>query len=274
MALVTLNFGSLYLNGNTAVSLILPDAPYDQEPKDFYQSGRRYPVLWLLHGTYGDHTDWLRKTNIELYASEMNLIVVMPSAQNSDYANWDTFMVGYSMFDYLTEELMPLVYSWFPASDRREDNFIAGLSMGGGGAVKYAVHHPEKFAAAASLSSTPKNLRRIYQAPLSSLEPRLENRARKYGSVEEYLDSDENTWDYLAGIAGQEGLPRLYFTTGTEDIYYNSYLEFKRYAEKIGLQATFEEVAGYGHEWRFWDLTIQRALAFFGFAEGDSGLPG
>jgi putative tributyrin esterase len=99
-------------------------------------------VLWLLHGTFGDHTDWLRKSNIELYACEKQLIVVMPSALNSYYSNWDRCMMGYGMYDFLTEELMPLVYSWFPASDKREDNFISGLSMGGGGTLKYALGHP------------------------------------------------------------------------------------------------------------------------------------
>lgn len=65
------------------------------------------------------------------------------------------------MYDYLTEELMPLIYGWFPASDRREDNFIAGLSMGGRGAIKYTVNHPELFAAAAVLSAVPVDFKRL-----------------------------------------------------------------------------------------------------------------
>lgn len=68
-----------------------------------------------------------------MYATERNLVVVMPSALNSNYSNWDKFMMGYDMFDYLTEVLMPLIYGWLPVSDKREDNFIAGLSMGGPG---------------------------------------------------------------------------------------------------------------------------------------------
>ena len=67
----------------------------------------------------------MRKTNIEMYATERNLVVVMPSALNSSYANWDKFMMGFGMFDYLTEELMPLIYGWLPVSDKREDNYIA-----------------------------------------------------------------------------------------------------------------------------------------------------
>ena len=130
MALIHMNFNSKYLSGNTDVNILLPDCSGKQEPDAFYGSGKKYPVLWLLHGTFGDYSDWLRKSNVELYAAEKNLMVVMPSAQNADYANWPGFGIGYHAYDYLTEELMPLVYGWLPASDKREDNFIAGLSMG------------------------------------------------------------------------------------------------------------------------------------------------
>ena len=88
MALVHLNFNSKYLSGNTDVNILLPDCSGKQEPDAFYGSGKKYPVLWLLHGTFGDYSDWLRKSNVELYAAEKNLMVVMPSAQNADYANW------------------------------------------------------------------------------------------------------------------------------------------------------------------------------------------
>ena len=158
MSLLKINFESQYLSNNHQVYVILPDKPRNMTPEAFYRSGEKYKVLWLLHGTFGDQTDWVRKSNIELYAEEKNLAVVMPPALNSNYSNWDDTMLGFRMFDYLTEELMPLVYGWLPVSDRREDNFIAGLSMGGRGAVKYAVNHPDKFAAAAILSAVPMDL--------------------------------------------------------------------------------------------------------------------
>ena len=97
MSLINLNFESRYLCNNTEVSIILPNLPGKETPKDFYGSGKKYPVLWLLHGTFGDHSDWVRKSNIELYACERNVIVVMPSGMNADYANWPTFSTGYNM---------------------------------------------------------------------------------------------------------------------------------------------------------------------------------
>ena len=152
MSLVTFNFESQYLGNNHTVGIILPDKPRSQTPAEFYGNGKKYKVLWLLHGTFGDYSDWLRKSMIELYACENDLIVVMPSALNSNYANWPSFGTGFNMYDYIFEELMPLVYNWFPASDKREDNYIAGLSMGGTGASKYAINFPQYFAGAIILS--------------------------------------------------------------------------------------------------------------------------
>ena len=149
MSILTYNFESEYLKNNHEVTVILPDKPREQTPADFYGSGKKYPVLWLLHGTFGDHSDWLRKSMIELYACENDLIVVMPSGLNSNYLNWPGFGTGYRAWDYLFDELMPLVHNWYPASSKREDNYIAGLSMGGRGVFQYVAGRPEKFAAAA-----------------------------------------------------------------------------------------------------------------------------
>lgn len=270
MSLVQMNFESQYLGNNYEFSVILPDKPRNLTPKQFYENGKKYKVLWLLHGTFGDHTDWLRKSNIELYACEKDLAVVMPSAMNSNYSNWPKFGMGYAMFDFLTEELMPLVYNWFPISDKREDNFIAGLSMGGGGTIKYAVNHPDKFAAAAILSSCPRNLHEI---DLATAPERTKTSVENAGGLDAYINSYENAWDILENLNGKGVLPRLYFACGTNDFLVDSYLKFKQHAQEIGLEAKFEEIEGYRHEWRFWDITIQHALTFFGLDGNDAGNP-
>ncbi len=117
MALITFNFESKYLGNNHNVGIILPDCPYGANPREFYESGKKYKVLWLLHGTFGDYSDWIRKSNIETYATERDLIVVMPSALNSSYDNWPNFATGYNIWDYFFDELMRLIYNWFPASN-------------------------------------------------------------------------------------------------------------------------------------------------------------
>lgn len=276
MALVHLNFESKYLQGNTDVNVILPNRVWNATPKQFYGSGEKYQVLWLLHGTFGDYSDWIRKSNVELYAAEKNLIVVMPSGLNADYANWSGFGIGYHMFDYLTEELMPLVQNWFPASAKKEDNFIAGLSMGGFGTCAYALNHPEKFAAACAMSGCPIEYDGAESAKFQNGDHayRWNNQAANAGGVKAFLEGTHNTWRLCKERANDPELPRLYFTCGTaDDLIYDSYKAFEAYAKEIGLPATFEETERYGHEWRFWDLSLQKALAFFDLkADRQNGL--
>ena len=103
MALIHLNYKSKYLDGNTDVNVLLPDLPFGGVPADFYSSGVKYPVLWLLHGTSGDYSVWLRRSNIEEYAQKKKIMVVMPSVQNTNYADWPTFANGYGAYSVLTE---------------------------------------------------------------------------------------------------------------------------------------------------------------------------
>ena len=273
MSLLHYCFESEYLAGATTVDVVLPDArPRGVSAKEFYGSGRKFKVLWLLHGTSGDSTDWVRRTNIELYAEELGLAVVMPSALNSNYSNWKDFMLGYRMYDYLTEELMPLVYGWLPVSDKREDNFIAGLSMGGRGTIKYAANRPELFAGAAVLSATPMDIdemRPDHPCILMDLNnARIKTTLLNAGGFEAYRNSDENVWALLDRKAKTGELPRLFFACGEEDgMIYPQFCEFRKHAEEIGLDAEFFTGPGYRHEWRFWDLGIRKALGFFGLGE-------
>lgn len=274
MALVHLNVKSNYLSGSTDVNIVLPDLPRGVSPSEFYNSGKKYPVMWLLHGTFNDYSQWVRMTNVELYAEEKDLIVVMPTAHNTDYANWPAFGTGYNWFDYLTEELMPLIYGWFPASQAREDNFIAGLSMGGRGAIMFAYEYPEKFAAVYSMSCVPQDIRPAAEDAMSGTEPanpwialdraRTLARLNNTGGLEGYLNSPQNTWDRTVEVAKREGNPKMYFSCGNKDfVMYNHFVKFRKYAEEVGLDAEFIEVEGYDHEWRFWDMCVQDAIEKF-----------
>lgn len=272
MSLLSYTYESEYLNSNTQLTVILPDKPRSVTPRGFYGSSRKYKVLWLLHGTYGDSTDWVRKTNIELYAAEKDLVVVMPSALNSNYSNWPDSMLGFQMYDHLTEELMPLVYGWLPVSDRREDNFIAGLSMGGRGTIKYAVNHPEKFAAAAVLSAAPMDFAAMSPdnpcPMLNTNDPRMRATLRNAGGLEAFRNSNENVWAILDRKARTGELPRLMFACGEEDaMLYPLFCRFRAHAAEIGLDAHWFTLPGFRHEWRFWDAAIQEALRFFGLDE-------
>ena len=263
MALLHLSFTSKYLAAPADINVVLPDLPYGTDPKDFYKPGKKYKVLWLLHGTFGDYSDWLRKSNVELYACEKQIAVVMFSAQNSNYVDWSGFAMGYQPYSFFFEELMPLVYSWLPISAAREDNFIAGLSMGGRGTCVYAFSHPEKFAAAYSFSAVPNPLKE--PDPANPFAAREYNLINNFGGMDGYRKSPLNLWDIIKEKAEEKAdLPKLYFACGDQDpIAYQSFKAFRAFAKEIGLDAKFFELPGYSHEWRFWDLCLQDALARF-----------
>lgn len=290
MALLTLDFFSTYLCVPAQVTVLMPDLTLGEncrknDTKAFYLSGKKYKVLWLLHGACCDHTSWVRYTNIERYVENKDMIVVMPSVLNSDYANYSTFADGFCVWDYFTEELMPLIYGWLPASDKPEDNYISGLSMGGNGALMLALGHPELFGGAAILSSTAREVE--YLRPYSSLTSaqfrelaqdsiqfpgpngtgmRLKeiNQIAKYPTVEDFLNSCENAWDRFREVVNAGKLPKMYITCGTKDKnVYPRFLRFKEYAEKLEANVTFVPVEGFYHEWEFWDIAIRNALEFF-----------
>jgi putative tributyrin esterase len=147
--------------------------------------------------------------------------------------------------------------------------------MGGRGAITYSWAHPDKFAAAYSMSWVPQNMRQIAEElektgeESLSLKDRLgkeRNRIRlqNAGGPQAYLASPYNTWDRAAEWTGRTDMPKTFFSCGTEDsVMYRRFEEFRSYAEEIKLNAKFTERAGYGHEWRFWDLEIQRAIEIF-----------
>lgn len=108
------------------------------------------PVLYLLHGLSDDASAWTRFTSIERYAAAAGLAVVMPEVGRSMYADAPG---GAAYFSYVADELPQLVAGAFRVSTRRADTFVAGLSMGGYGALKLALRRPERYAAAAALSA-------------------------------------------------------------------------------------------------------------------------
>jgi S-formylglutathione hydrolase FrmB len=270
MAHIVMNFESQYLHGNTEISIILPDKPRETDPKEFYGRGKKYRVLWLFHGSFGDHTDWVRKSNIETYACENDLIVVMPSAMNSNYTDWTCFADGFEFQSFFFDELMPLIYGWYPASPAKEDNFIAGLSMGGSGALKFALVHPEKFNKAAVLSSSPHRYETDLAGMTGSRLLKMQNTVNNAGGMDALLKSDDNVWA-LCENADVDSIPPLYCGIGGEDQGIERFERFKELCEKRGINAKFEVIPGFKHEWRVWELTIQRALEFFGMYSHEGG---
>lgn len=246
MAFLTLHFRSNALELNTTVNVILPqDIKKDEKLK----------VLYLLHGYIGDHTDWMRYTSIERYAWNYRLAIVMPAVNNSYYT--DT-VSGLNYFTYVAKELPEFITSLLPVSAKREDNYVAGLSMGGYGALKIALTYPERYSKAASLSGA-LDIDEIRK--LANQEPRNV----WFNAVFGYKPSQNTPSDlkYLIDLHLQHQvmIPDLFIACGTEDFLYNDNKNFKNYLDQKDVKHVYYESTG-AHDWAFWDEYIRKVLAW------------
>jgi S-formylglutathione hydrolase FrmB len=290
MSEYAINLKSSILFGPTDVSVIVPNPRAGENAKEFYSSGKTYKVLWLLHGGMGDRNDWLRNTNVGRYAQEREVIVVIPNALNSDFANHPQFADGYNFSDFFFDELMPFIYNWFPASDDPKDNFIAGFSMGGAATWMFGLQHPEKFMGIAPLSSSPRNYEFLephreltsgeframvmadrtafpsgYGNPKNGMLTKEINMVAKYPTVGGFLDSCEHTWERFREAASSGTLPKIYVACGIEDRSYRKVLAFQKYAEELGVNdIVYNFVPGEGHSFECWNGVIPNMMDFFG----------
>lgn len=215
-----------------------------------------YPVLWLLHGLSDDHTIWLRRTGIERYAAEKNIAVVMPAVGRSFYQDMAS---GPRYWTFISEELPELCRRWFPISSRREENFVAGLSMGGYGAFRLALARPESYAAAASLSGALDLLRRLRDA---GREGSRVSRAEWEGVFGPQLSAEGTTSDlgWLArSVSAKQERPELFLACGTEDELLGDSRAFHQLLDQLGYEHVYRESPG-SHEWDYWDRLIQQVL--------------
>lgn len=249
MALMQCNFFSESLGVCSSMNVIIPESTGAGQIGIGGSVARpSWPVLYLLHGLSDDHSIWLRRTSIERYVADMGLAVVMPAVNRSFYAD---MKYGGKYFTFISEELPRIVQSFFHISDRREDTFVAGLSMGGYGAFKLALRCPERYAAAASLSGA------------------LDLASRGDAWTDDYVAifgerSVAGTDDDLFALSKKivsSGKPRpaLFQCCGSEDFLYQDNRRWREYLAEIGYEATYKEYPG-EHNWGFWDEHISEVL--------------
>lgn len=207
------------------------------------------PVLYLLHGLSDDCTVWERRTAIERYATESGIAVVMPEVRRSFYADE---VHGEKYWTWVSEELPAILARTLRISTAREDTFVAGLSMGGFGALKLALHHPERFAAAATLSGAidPTTMDLDWAGTL---------RERVWGDAEIAGGPDDLVG--LLASADPAALPALFLDCGTEDQLIVQNERFLAEAARHGVEVTSRLRPG-AHTWDFWDQGIQDVLAW------------
>lgn len=259
MALFHCNFFSETLLQNTNMYVIVPTPDSDEllnnKKSAYFTKDAKYQTVYLMHGGYGDYSDWFRFTSIEKYAQANKVAIVMATAANSFYTDME---YGQKYFTFISEEVPKFARAMFPLSDKREDNFTAGLSMGGYGAFKTALAKPEQFACAASLSG---GLDFIGVMTQSLNMPDTGIVMKAISANPEALK--ETNADLLYQIKKlqeeNKSIPKLYQACGTEDFVYDMNTHFRDAVKALGVDLTYEEGPG-GHTWDYWDTNIKRAL--------------
>ncbi|SDT30899.1 S-formylglutathione hydrolase FrmB [Microlunatus soli] len=250
MAHLRCDFYSDALGLSTSMTVLLPQQTRTQIGMAGTASDAPPPLLYLLHGLSDDDTTWLRRTSIERYAAPLGLAVVMPQVHRSFYHD-QAYGGAYQTF--LTEELPALVHSMFRVSDRPEDTFVAGLSMGGYGALHWALSKPERFAAAASLSGA-VNITGLRTNRPRPDDPRMFERI--FG--DQPIPDSADLFALLSSIDVAE-CPALYVGCGTEDALEPDNRKLVRAIEDAGLPVRTSFVPG-EHEWGLWDAEIRQVL--------------
>ncbi len=212
-----------------------------------------FPVLYLLHGLSDDQTAWVRHTAIERHAEPHGMAVVMPAGGRSFYTD---MRQGARYGQFIADELPFLVKSLFRLSDRREDTFIAGQDMGGYGAFKTAIAHPERYAAAASLSGA-LDLGTLYALPDDEIRQEL---FHVFGSWDECLANGHHLPELLErAVRAGAKLPQLFQCCGTEDFLLEDNRKFASTAGRLGTGLQYLEGPG-EHDWAYWDAMLPRVL--------------
>lgn len=244
-SITTIPFDSALLNKRTPFNVILPFG---------YERGqRRYPVLYLLHG-FGDHySSWVEKSNVVEYARRYPLIIVMPEGGNGWYTNGTSS--GSRWEDHLINEVIPYVREHYRTLQGQRMSAVAGLSMGGYGALKLGLKYHTQFSFAASLSGSLKitdsseDLKRppaVARAATDAFGPEG-SAARAANSLSTLLDD-----------AGQQA-PFIYLDCGTDDDLFPASRQFSALLLQKNVPHEYRERPG-GHDWKEWDHQIDGVL--------------
>ncbi|MDD3212519.1 MAG: alpha/beta hydrolase family protein [Eubacteriales bacterium] len=250
------HFYSQTLNIYTEAYVLLPDLAAFEE-----HNRQELPTLYLLHGICDDYTAWMRCSRIASYAAQYAIAVVMPAGGRSFYTD---MAHGAKYETFISDELPRIMEAYFPLSAKREDRYVAGLSMGGYGALRLGLLKPERYAAAASISG-PLMMQEAYQVS-PWWTPELND---IFGS-EEALRSGNANLTLLADWLDPKDAPRMYISCGEKDDLFGVNEAFvAKYREKFGIR--YETQPDAAHNWDFWDPQIEKVLAWLPLKRAGNG---
>lgn len=248
MAIIQMHYRSGALWRTVPVEVILPIEKWEDKKQSLKKE--KFKTLYLLHGLHGDSSDWHSYSRLRRWAEANNLAVVMPSGDNSFYVDRADAQANYG--EFIGRELVEITRAMFPLSDKREDTFIGGLSMGGYGAMRNGLKYHDTFGAIIALS-----------AALQTFEPGevsiKEFRQTCFGPLDQAAKTDMNPRLLVQQLADSEEKPRVYLACGLQDALLPGSRLYHTLLEEAGFRVTYEEWEG-DHNWEFWDEGIRRAI--------------
>jgi S-formylglutathione hydrolase FrmB len=222
-----------------------------------YENGGRFPVLYLLHGIYGDYKNWDSMTGLENYTKNFHAIIVMPDADNSWYTNSATVAAD-KFEDYIAKDLIAEIDDKYRTIHDGHQRAVAGLSMGGYGAVKLGIKYPELFAFAGSLSGA-------FNAPanLDALRPDFRTKLLEVFGGEGSPTRQQNDVFLLLNAPHQNPYPYFYLACGSADFFLETNRALTQQLSSRNLAYEYHETAG-GHTWEYWDQALPALLRAIG----------
>ncbi|MCP4179779.1 MAG: esterase family protein [bacterium] len=261
MALIQCEFFSEVLGISSSMNVILPQNVTKQIGVSERVKHNDPPVLYLLHGYSDNHTAWTRRTSVERYAAEAGLAVIMPAVNLSYYTDMQH---GNKYWTFISEELPMIAHKFFKLSTKRNETFVAGLSMGGYGAFKLALSKPENYAVAGSFSGaldvyslckaadTDDKIRSLYNIFIDP-ESILNTQSDLY-CLAHKLRTRKTLW--------KKKIPKLYQCCGTNDFLYKDNIRFRDCLRGNDYDFIYEEEKGEDHNWGYWDKSIKRFIDY------------
>lgn len=223
------------------------------------KSDTRFPVLYLLHGLTGQSSNWLEKTRIAGYATHYDLFIVMVEGGNGWYT--DSATVPADKYEsYILSELIPDVEKRFRVSTMREGRGVAGLSMGGYGAIKFGLKHPERFALAASMSGA-FGAASWPEKQLKALGSIGDSLAQTFGPDDSPTRKTNDVFKLAREFSTKKTkpIPYFYIDCGTEDFLFGNNRDFVDLFVELGIPHQYRQLPG-THAWNYWDAQIQEIL--------------
>lgn len=256
--MVTDTIHSKVLGAPRAYTAYLPPS-FDAEPQ------RHYPVLYLLHGLWGNNEDWKNNTQLQIIADRLirsgeidEMVIITPDADTGLGPDWQCgyFNIpGWAYEDFFFTELVPQLEQKYRVIGDKRHRAIAGLSMGGGGTAGYAQHHPEMFAAAYPMSA------------LMSIKTRGQQIVEgdgKYAKLNRsVLENDHIDFVAQADDARKDALRSVawYVDCGDDDILVMGNLEFYKAMVAAGIPCELRVRDGV-HNWEYWNSALPECLPF------------